>query len=62
MFVGPFERHSNMLPWKETGAKVTLVVLSAPRFESRRRQPEERISRDKTVVSPRFLYYSSLIE
>ena len=23
VFVGPFEHHSNILPWKETGAKVT---------------------------------------
>ena len=22
VFVGPFEHHSNVLPWKESGAKV----------------------------------------
>ena len=28
VFVGPCEHHSNLLPWREKGAKVTLTVFT----------------------------------
>jgi len=27
VFIGPYEHHSNILPWRETGAKVTCCSL-----------------------------------
>ena len=39
-----------------------IVSLSTRSFLRCERQPEENISRGKTVLSPRFLYYSSLMK
>lgn len=27
IIIGPYEHHSNILPWKETGAKVSCIEL-----------------------------------
>ena len=49
-----------MLFFKEQAGAWRIWSLRA--FLRRGRQPEENISRTRTVVSPRFLYQSSLME